>query len=81
MESIKNLIKFIRNHIKVPYFCKVNLYKKQELIDDSIFENKFFERKVQINSISKDDIVNGRLTILIPDEIIKDILEVMLISE
>jgi hypothetical protein len=77
MTHIETLIKHIKLYIS--NFDKVHLYKK-DVISDNV-ESKYLEKRLYLDKISSKNIVNGRLTICIPNSIINEISEVLLISE
>jgi len=77
MTHIQTLIKSIKFYIS--NFSKIHLYKKEKILDS--VEAKYLENRIYINQIKSNNIVNGRLTISIPSNIINEISESLLISE
>ncbi len=81
MNFIDDLLEYVKKYLCQINFGRVYLYKLQESITEYEYDYKYLEKRFLIQNISSDNIVNGRLTISIPSNIIGGISEIMVISE
>lgn len=81
MLNIKQLINFIKKGIYNFNSNNVNFYRQEKNYKTKNIDTKYIEKRLYINEISMDSIVSGRITILVPTDLIKSIHEIVVISE
>lgn len=81
MNFIDDFINFLSKHINKINFGKAYLYKLQEIDLSCGHELKYLEKRLLIQDISIDNIVDGRLTLSVPTYIAEKVSEIMVISE
>ncbi len=81
MNFIDDLVTFTRKYLCKINFGKIDLYLKIREISDSELNYKNFENRFIVKEISLNSIIDGRLTISIPDNVANKVSEIMVISE
>jgi hypothetical protein len=85
MFSVTELLKNAKKYISKINFRNCYIYKKDFIFGNYDYkferENNILQKKMTLNNISQDSVINGQIIISIPNDIIKNINEVILVSE
>ncbi len=81
MNFVDEITQFLKKYINKINFGKAYLYKLQDINLSCEHDFKHLEKRFLMNDISLFNIVEGRLTISVPSNIIEKITEIMVISE